>query len=99
MDQHITPVRTYFFVYLGLQLLLGLTVGAYFLNLGPLSTPVALTIAVAKAALVMLFFMNLRHSSTLVRVFALAGFFWVAILLGLTLTDYLTRILIPSIGR
>ncbi len=99
MENQITPVRTYVFIWLALLLLLALTVGAYLLNLGALSTPVAVTIAVAKAALVALFFMNLRRSDTLVRVFAIGGIFWLAILLGLTLTDYLTRILIPTIGR
>ena len=74
-----------------LVLLLALTTGAAFLPLGRLNLFVALAIAVAKALLVLLFFMELKRSSGLVRAFAFAGFFWLLILLTLTSADYLTR--------
>ena len=53
--------------------------------------PVGLAIASTKATLVALFFMHLIHDSRLNRVAAAAGLFWLAILMGLTLTDFLTR--------
>jgi cytochrome c oxidase subunit 4 len=91
MEEHITPRRTYFFVYLALLVLLGATIGAATLDIGPLNWVIAVSIASVKAILVLLFFMHLRASSSLIRIFAIAGFFWLMILVGLTLTDYLTR--------
>ena len=71
--------------------LLALTAGSVALPSGWWSTPVSLGIATAKAVLIFYFFMRLRTQSGLVRVFALAGFFWLAILLVLAATDYFTR--------
>jgi cytochrome c oxidase subunit 4 len=83
--------RRIWFCWAALLLLLATTTGAAFLPLGRLNIAVALAIAVAKAALVLVFFMELRRSSGLVRAFAVAGFFWLLILLTLTSADYLTR--------
>ena len=92
MDEaYITPKKTYFFVYLALLVLLGATVAVYYFNLGALNLIIALTIAIAKAVLVILYFMHIRYSSRLTQFFALMGFVWLAILVGLTVTDYLTR--------
>jgi cytochrome c oxidase subunit 4 len=53
---------------------------------------VALVIAAVKALLVILFFMHVRYESQkMAWVFVIAGFFWLGILLALTMTDYLTR--------
>ena len=78
-------------VYVALIGLLALTAGSVALPAGWWTTPVSLAIAVAKAILIFYFFMRLRTQSGLVRVFALAGFFWLAILLVLTAADYFTR--------
>jgi cytochrome c oxidase subunit 4 len=43
-----------------------------------------------------LFFMHLRHSGGLVRIAVLAGFFWLALLIALTMSDYRTRTWIPA---
>ena len=91
MEEHITPRRTYFLVYLALMLLLAATIGVAMIDLGPLNWLIAVSIAVVKAVLVILFFMHVRASRQAVRIFVIAGFFWLAILIGLTLTDYLTR--------
>ncbi len=77
--------------YAALMVLLVLTAGAARAPLGAWSTPVALAIAVMKLVLVLLFFMQLRWQRGLIRVFAAAGFFWLAIAGGLTFADYLTR--------
>lgn len=91
MEAHITPVRTYFLVYLALLLLLALTIGLAFVDLGFLNEVIAMTIAVIKATLVILYFMHVRGSSQLTKLFVFAGFFWLLILVSLTLTDYVTR--------
>ena len=73
--------------------LLALTIGVTFINLGPLNYVAAITIAVAKALLVSLYFMELRHSSRLLWLVASAGVIWVLILIGGTLADVLTRVM------
>ena len=60
-------------------------------NLGPLNWPLAITIATAKAALILYFFMHVGDSKPLIWLFAGAGFFWFAILVVLTLSDFMTR--------
>ena len=71
--------------------LLLLTVGISYIDLGALNTVVAMLISLAKGALILLFFMHLRHGSGLVRITAMAGFFWLGILFVLALSDFLTR--------
>lgn len=71
--------------------LLALTVGAAYLNLGPLNTIVAMSISAAKAALILLIFMQLRYNQPSIWIFAAAGFFWLAIMMALALSDYVTR--------
>ncbi len=71
--------------------LLALTIAVAYINLGPLNTVVAMAISGAKAALILLFFMQLRYSKPSVWIFAAAGFFWLAIMIAMALSDYLTR--------
>jgi cytochrome c oxidase subunit 4 len=78
-------------VYLALLALLGLTAAAAQLPPGSWSTPISLGFATAKAALIFIYFMRLLEKSGLVRLFALAGFFWLAILMGLTIAEVFTR--------
>ena len=68
-----------------------ITVGVAFINLGVLNFPVALAIAVTKATLVILFFMHAKYSSRLTKLVVGGAFFFLGILLTLTLTDYLSR--------
>ena len=96
MSQHIVPLKTYILVFASLIGLTLLTTGVAFIDLGPLNTIVALAIAFSKMLLVVLFFMHLRHSSGLVKIVLLAGFFWLALLIGLTMSDYRTRSWTPS---
>jgi cytochrome c oxidase subunit 4 len=91
MERHITPFRTYLLVYLSLILLLAATVGIAFLDLGFLNLIITLAIASVKALLVILYFMHVRESEPATKLFVIAGFIWLIILMGLTLTDYLTR--------
>lgn len=84
-----------FRVYLALLLLLGLTAGVAYLPLGHFNVVLALAIALAKAALIGLYFMELLAARKLVWVFAGAGLFWLGILFTLSLSDYLTRGWLP----
>jgi cytochrome c oxidase subunit 4 len=98
MSQQIEPVKTYLFVFASLIGMTLLTTGVAFLDLGRFNTVVALLIAFCKMLLVVFFFMHLRHSSGLVKVVLLAGFFWLALLISLTTADYRTRSWTPSPG-
>jgi cytochrome c oxidase subunit 4 len=91
MNPSTQTVRPLLVVYGILMVLLALTAGATFLPSGWWSTPLSMSIALAKALLIFCYFMRLRSQPGLVRVFAAAGFFWFAILIVLTLADYLTR--------
>jgi cytochrome c oxidase subunit 4 len=82
-------------VFLGLIGLTVLTTAVAFVDLGAMNTVVALAIAFSKMMLVILFFMGVRSSSGLIRISIIAGFFWLALLMGLTLTDYHTRTWTP----
>jgi cytochrome c oxidase subunit IV len=91
----ITP-RTYAVIY---AVLLSLTLTTYlvaFVRLGHLHVPVALAIAVTKAALVTLFFMHLWGSTRLTWLVVFAGVLFLGILLTLTLSDYWSRDWLPS---
>ena len=76
--------------WLALMVLLALTTGLAFVPLGSANLFVSLGIAVAKALLVLIVFMELKGSS-LIRAAAAAGFFWLAIMIALTSADYTHR--------
>jgi len=96
MSQHVVRQKTYVFVFLGLIGLTMLTTGVAYIDLGPLNTVAALVIAFSKMLLVILFFMHVRYSGGLIRVVLLAGLFWLALLIGLTMSDYRTRSWTPA---
>ena len=87
----ITPVKTYVAVFVALLVLTGLTYLVALRDFGWLNTPIALAVALVKASLVVLIFMGVRYNTPLTKVTVVAGFFWLLILFGLTLNDYLTR--------
>jgi cytochrome c oxidase subunit 4 len=91
MSGHVAPKSMYYAVFGALMLGTALTVGAAFLDLGVLNNVVMLGIAITKATLVVLYFMHVRWSTRLTWVVAASGFFWLLILFGLTMQDYLTR--------
>jgi len=91
MTEHIVPKRTYYVIFGILMLCTYLTVQAAFFDLGPFNTVAALTIAVFKAALVVLFFMHVKYSTRLTWAVVAGSIFWLGILLALTMSDYLTR--------
>src|SRR6187399_1438139 len=88
---HVAPKSMYYAVFGALILGTILTVAAAKVDMGPLNNIAMLAIACTKATLVILFFMHVRWSSRLTWVVAMSGFFWLLILFGLTMQDYLTR--------
>src|ERR1051325_4161212 len=91
MAEHIVPRKTYFAVFAALLVFTALTVFAANINFGKMNDVIAMTIAVTKMTLVLLFFMHVRYSSRLIWVIVASMFFWLLILLLLTLTDYASR--------
>ena len=91
MSGHISPKSTYYAIFGGLMICTALTVGAAYVDLGNLNFPVAFAIAVFKATLVVLFFMHVKYSSRLTKMVVAMSFFFLFIMFGLTLTDYLSR--------
>lgn len=84
-------IRTYCFVFAALLFLTAATVAVAFVDLGGLNNATALGIAGLKAALVATWFMHARCGSRLVRATIAASCLWLAILIGLTLADFVTR--------
>jgi cytochrome c oxidase subunit 4 len=96
MTDRTIAARTYVLIGILLILLTVLTVGLSFLHVAPLLHLVlGLAIAVAKASLVLLFFMHALISPRLTWIVIVVAGCWFCILLVLTLTDYLTRDMVP----
>jgi cytochrome c oxidase subunit 4 len=89
----------YYAVFAALIVGTAATVGAAFIDMGAMNNVVMLGLAMAKATLVVLFFMHVRWSTRLTWVVAASGFFWLLILFGLTMQDYLTRGWVPGTWR
>ena len=77
--------------FIALLALLLATIGVNFLQLGLGNLALNLGIAAAKAILIGLYFMHLSAASALVRSAAFAGLVWLALLFGLSATDYALR--------
>ncbi len=98
MKDHIVPVRTYVAIFLALIVLTWVTTAIAYIDLGPFNVYVALTIAVIKATLVVLFFMHVKYSERVTKIYVAAGFFWLIIMIGMTLVDYISRTWLPTNG-
>lgn len=98
MTGHSDPLKSYIAVWAALLVLTVTTVLVGEIELGEWNIVVAITIAVIKASLVVLFFMHVKGSSSLTKLFVVAGFFWMGILFTLIAGDYLTRGWLP-LGR
>jgi cytochrome c oxidase subunit 4 len=99
MHEHIDSVKTYAIVFIALLLLTLATSEVATIDLGALNVVMALAIAVVKMLLVALFFMHLRHSSILSKLVVGSGLLWLAILLILSLGDFVTRAWLPVPGK
>lgn len=91
MPEHLVSKKVYFGVFATLIVLTLITIEVALIDLGRLNTVAALTIAVCKATLVILYFMHVRYSSRLTWIVVACGFFWLLIMIALTMSDYLSR--------
>jgi len=98
MSEHIVSVKVYLVIFFSLMVFTILTVFTAKYDLGRYNAIVALTIAVIKATLVVLYFMHARYSSKLTQVIIVSGLIWLFIMVAFTLTDYLTRHGWPQAG-
>ena len=90
MEKVVDP-KIYFRTVIALLVLLAATWMIAYINLGPFNLIAALAIAITKAIVIALFFMNIKGSSRLLHLAAVAGVMWLLILISLTLSDYFTR--------
>lgn len=97
---HVTPVRTYLAVFFSLMALTLLTVGVAHVNIAhhlpgqltdAINDAVAMAIALAKATLVVLFFMGVWRSARLNKVIVWSALFFLAVLFAFALADYFSR--------
>lgn len=102
MSLHVVTPKTYVAIFLALMIGTALTVGAAFVDLGAmtgfaaLNDIVMLAIAVAKAVLVILYFMHVKYSGRLTALTVASGFVFLALLMGIVVLDYATRGIIPG---
>jgi cytochrome c oxidase subunit 4 len=100
-QHHVVPLWIYFLVFGALMLLTWVTVAVSHVDLGSpqilgdvrihLNVVVALLIAITKATLVVLFFMHVWYSPRLVQIIVGSSVIWLIILIGITVSDYLSR--------
>lgn len=98
-SHHIISVRTYVMIYWILMALLAATVFASDLPLGSAHLLVAMTIALIKAVLIVLFFMHVYYSAPLTWITAAGSFLWVGLLLGFLMSDYWSRGFLHILGK
>lgn len=91
MSEPTVSRKAYLFTWLSLLGLTLLTTLIGFVDLGPFSMVLAVAFAVAKASLIVLFFMHALYEFKLVFAIIGAGVIWLLILIGMTLTDYISR--------
>ncbi len=94
--QHATPA-VYAVTYVFLIVMMALTIAASRVQLGPFNNVVAMSIALAKATAVVLWFMQVRYSTRLTWVWASLGFLWLFLMFGI-LGDYTTRAVLEASG-
>ncbi|MDH4071326.1 MAG: cytochrome C oxidase subunit IV family protein [Ignavibacteria bacterium] len=88
---HVVPQKIYGLVFATLICMTLITVDVAFYNFGWLNIYLAMIIATFKATIVVMYFMHVKFSPRLTWLFAVAGLFWMVILLVLMLADYMAR--------
>ncbi|HYD48646.1 MAG TPA: cytochrome C oxidase subunit IV family protein [Terriglobales bacterium] len=88
---HIVPLSVYLGIFGTLMVLTGVTVFVAFQDLGVFNNLVALSIAIFKATLVLLYFMHLRYGPAMNRVLVVVAGLFLVIMMTVTLSDYFTR--------
>ncbi|HXG88488.1 MAG TPA: cytochrome C oxidase subunit IV family protein [Vicinamibacterales bacterium] len=91
MFGHVSPLKVYIGIFAALMVLTVVTILVAYVDLGEMNKVVAMGIASFKATLVVLYFMHVKYSSRLTKLIVVSGFFFLAILLTLTMADYGSR--------
>ena len=81
----------YVLVWVGLMALLAASWALSTMSLGVAGFPIAMAIAVAKAGLVIAFYMHMRHEHGSIRLAFATVLILVAVLMGIAVTDAATR--------
>jgi cytochrome c oxidase subunit 4 len=90
-SSHVVSWKVYLGVFLALCVLTVVTVWVTGHDFGPFNLIVALAVAITKATLVVLYFMHARYSPKLTGIVIASSLVFLAILVFLILTDYLSR--------
>ncbi len=93
-DRKPSPLRLWLeagIVWLGLFALLAVNVFLSFVPFGAESVPVHMTVSFAMIVLLVVFFMDFKAYTALLRLTALSGVFWLVFMFVLTAADYFTR--------
>jgi cytochrome c oxidase subunit 4 len=90
-EHHIVPKRVYFLVFITLIVMTWVTAIVSTVDLGRLNVYVALSIAIFKASLVILFFMHVKYGTKLTKMIVLAGLYWLILVLFIAMLDLWTR--------
>jgi cytochrome c oxidase subunit IV len=95
-EHHIVSPKIYIAIFVALMVCTLLTVYAATVDLNAyfsgLNIIVALAIATLKASLVVLFFMHGKYSPKRTQLVIVCSVFWLAIMLFMTMSDYVTRL-------
>jgi len=91
MSEHVVSKKIYYTIFATLMVMTAVTVLVAFQDLGQFNIIVALAIAAFKAIIVLLYFMHVKFSSRLTKIFVAAGFFTLGLMLLFTYGDYLSR--------
>jgi cytochrome c oxidase subunit 4 len=90
-SEHIVPKWVYFLVFITLIVMTWVTALVSTIDLGRLNVFVALSIAIFKASLVILFFMHVKYGTRLTKMIVMAGLYWLILLLFIAMMDLWTR--------
>jgi cytochrome c oxidase subunit 4 len=90
-ELHIVSPKVYAAILFALLLGTAVTIWASYIDLGVLNPIIALAIACTKATLVVLYFMHVRYATKLTKLAIFSGIFLFLTLVGMTLTDYISR--------
>jgi cytochrome c oxidase subunit 4 len=88
---NVPKVATLVAVWGALILLTFCTTAASYLELGEFNIVLAMAIALTKVSLVAWIFMGVRYSTSLTRLFCIAGLLWLVIMMIVTSSDYVSR--------
>ena len=98
-EHHIVPIPVYIVVFLTLIVLTWVTAWVSTVDLRALNIYVALSIAIFKASIVVLFFMHVKYGTRLTKLIVCSGILWLLFLLFVTMGDIWTRSWMGVPGR